>query len=204
MKWKKREKKESRNSSWKFECGILFWKLFEFCSGIGRRSGPSHFLLAVAQAPDTPNTYPTKFLSLCRVGTGYTMTELQDINQKLDKHWKPWTDKSSPGFLQQASGEPKADLWVDPPHSFIVRVQAAQLLESDSFAAGCTLRFPRVREVRHDKNWYQLVVRSIDWLNACLHSSLIDWLNACLHSPLIGWLIGWLMQCIWFQCTLLR
>jgi DNA ligase 4 len=124
--------------------------------GTGRRSGgPSHFLLAVAQAPDLPGSYPSKFLSFCKVGSGYTMQELQEMNMKLDKHWRPWTLTSPPTFLQLGPGQKeKPDLWVEPKHSFIVKVGAAELWDSDTFATECTLRFPRMKEARNDKPWY--------------------------------------------------
>ncbi|OWA54118.1 DNA ligase 4 [Hypsibius exemplaris] len=126
--------------------------------GSGRRSGPSHFLVAVAEDCDVPGTHPTRFRSFCKVGSGYTMAELQDINHKLDRHWRKWTDSCRPPFLTHVG--PKADLWVEPQHSFVVRINASQLWDSESFATACTLRFPRMQEARLDKHWYDCMTMS--------------------------------------------
>lgn len=122
--------------------------------GGGRRTGISHFLLAVAEAPDGQDERPTKFLSFCKVGSGYTYKELHEMAEKLKPHLKPWTKTSRPDFLIMPSGDKgKADLWLEPWNSFIVKVAAAQVLDSDDFATGCTLRFPRMKEPRYDKPW---------------------------------------------------
>ncbi|XP_055337355.1 DNA ligase 4-like [Paramacrobiotus metropolitanus] len=130
--------------------------------GTGRRSaGPSHFLLAVAQDPETPGEKPTKFLSFSKVGSGYTYKELDEMGARLNPHFKKWTKTSKPEYLQLAPGEKnRADLWVEPENSFIVTVSAAQVLDSDQFATKCTLRFPRMKEPRYDKPWFECLTVS--------------------------------------------
>jgi DNA ligase-4 len=34
------------------------------------------------------------------------------------------------------------------------QVKAAEIIDSDRFKTGCTLRFPRVEKIRDDKPWY--------------------------------------------------
>jgi DNA ligase-4 len=33
-------------------------------------------------------------------------------------------------------------------------VKAAEIVDSDQYRTGCTLRFPRVEKIRDDKPWY--------------------------------------------------
>ncbi|KAG1700928.1 DNA ligase 4 [Nymphon striatum] len=114
--------------------------------GEGRRSGMiSHFLLAVA----VPNH------GVCKVGTGYSFQELHDLCSKLNDHWKVYDKKSPPSnILLQSGHKEKPDLYIEPSKSFIVQVKAAEIIKSDRFMTGCTLRFPRVEIVRYDKPWY--------------------------------------------------
>ncbi|GAV09317.1 hypothetical protein RvY_18881 [Ramazzottius varieornatus] len=128
--------------------------------GTGRRTGFSHFLLAVAQNPDKAGDYPNKFLSFCRVGSGYTYKELQEMGLKLAPHLKPWNSSAKPAWLTLMGEKEKPDAYIEPDKSFIVKVSAAQLLDSDAFATGCTLRFPRLKECRTDKHWYECMTLS--------------------------------------------
>ncbi|GAB6026089.1 DNA ligase (ATP) [Chamberlinius hualienensis] len=125
--------------------------------GEGHRRGMiSHFLLAVAVPPKSGEEHPSEFHSITKVGSGYTMTELYEMCQKLNPHWKTYDKKNPPKSLILAPGHrERPDLWVEPSDSFIVQVKAAEFMDSNQFKTGCTLRFPRVEKVRYDKPWYQ-------------------------------------------------
>ena len=50
-------------------------------------------------------------------------------------------------------GRDKPDVWFDPRSTPVLQVNAAEITRSDSYAAGCTLRFPRVESLREDKDY---------------------------------------------------
>ncbi|KAK3856177.1 hypothetical protein Pcinc_037476 [Petrolisthes cinctipes] len=117
--------------------------------GKGRRHGClSHFLLGVAVPSDTPGGRPKCIHSVCRVGSGYTVAELADLVERLS----PYTTRQQPRGVLVTREKP--DIWIDPTKSFIVQVRAAEVVSSELYQTGCTLRFPRVEKVRYDKPWY--------------------------------------------------
>lgn len=124
--------------------------------GVGHRSGMmSHFLCAVAVPPEEGEE-PQIFHSFCKVGSGYSKKELSDFNNKLVDHWKIFDKKNPPTNIILASGfKEKPDAWIEPSKSCIVQIKAAEIIESDRFKTGCTLRFPRVEKFRDDKHWYE-------------------------------------------------
>ncbi|KAK3736164.1 hypothetical protein QZH41_015551 [Actinostola sp. cb2023] len=151
--------------------------------GVGRRSGMvSHFMCAVAVPPDHRGQHPTQFYSFCKVGTGYTINELRELGQKLKPHWQPFKTNKPPKNITLASGfkntgarhypvrpappqeaqtfpfvsyvSEKPDVWIEPSKSKIVQIKATEIIPSQRFKAGATLRFPRLECIRDDKHWY--------------------------------------------------
>ncbi|KAJ7344499.1 hypothetical protein JRQ81_000449 [Phrynocephalus forsythii] len=121
--------------------------------GKGLRGGMmSHFLCAVAETPP-PGEKPSVFHSLCRVGSGYTMKELYDLGLKLAKYWKPYHKKDPPCNILCSTEKP--EVYIEPWHSVIVQVKAAEIVKSDMYKTDCTLRFPRIERIREDKEWYE-------------------------------------------------
>jgi len=107
--------------------------------GKGRGGGRvSHFLLGVADR----TTGKESFLSLCRVGSGYSASELSDLMMKC-KQGKVDCVKI---------GKEVPEVWFDPRNSPVLQVKAAEIVYSDQYATGCTLRFPRVEMCRPDKD----------------------------------------------------
>eukprot|EP01147_Barroeca_monosierra_P009635 gene9635-1856_t len=124
--------------------------------GTRRSGGISHFLLAVAEPP-APGEKPKQFNTFCKVGTGYSLGELRDIQSKLRPHWKNAHDRvrlAMPGFKE------KPDVWIEPEKSLIVQIKAAEICPSEKFAARYTLRFPRLQRFRHDKNWWECALQT--------------------------------------------
>lgn len=113
----------------------------------------SHFLCAVAVPPSKEGEHPKIFYSFCKVGSGYTLQELYEFNQKLAKHWKKYDKENPPRFLQCTREKP--ELYVEPQNSFIVQIKATEINSSSAYRTGCTLRFPRLEKVRDDKDWHQ-------------------------------------------------
>lgn len=121
--------------------------------GKGSRGGMmSHFLCAVAEKPP-PGEKPSVFHTLCRVGSGYTMKELYDLGLKLAKHWKPFHKRAPPSSI--LCGTEKPEVYIEPCNSVIVQIKAAEIVPSDMYKTGCTLRFPRIEKIREDKEWYE-------------------------------------------------
>ena len=102
----------------------------------GKRRGGgrvSHLLLGVADR----SSGKEMFLSLARVGSGYSASELSDLVMKC-KERKVDCVKV---------GKEVPEVWFDPRNS-PVQVKAAEIVFSDQYATGGTLRFPRVEMVR--------------------------------------------------------
>ncbi|KAK2178306.1 hypothetical protein NP493_548g00024 [Ridgeia piscesae] len=123
--------------------------------GAGARAGMmSHFLCAVAVPPETGGK-PSRFQSFCKVGSGYTRRELFEFNRKMADHWTVFDKKNPPQWLHLASGlKQRPDAWIEPSNSSILQIKAAEIVDSDQYKTGCTLRFPRVEKIRDDKPWY--------------------------------------------------
>jgi DNA ligase-4 len=125
--------------------------------GTGRRRGGmiSHFMCGVAVQADDPADKPIVFHSFCKVGTGYTLNELKQLGQKLQPYWQPFDTRNPPKSIVLAPGfKEKPDVWIQPSQSQVVQIKAAEIISSDKFQTGCTLRFPRLERIRNDKPWY--------------------------------------------------
>ncbi|XP_005997060.1 DNA ligase 4 [Latimeria chalumnae] len=131
--------------------------------GKGLRSGMmSHFLCAIAETPPSGKK-PSVFHSFCRIGSGYTMEELYNLGLKLAKYWKPYSKKNPPPTL--LCGTEKPEFYLEPSNSVIVQVKAAEIVTSDMYKTGCTLRFPRIEKIREDKDWYEcMTLNDLDQL----------------------------------------
>ncbi|XP_069492673.1 DNA ligase 4 [Ambystoma mexicanum] len=121
--------------------------------GKGQRGGMmSHFLCAVAETAPSGEK-PSLFHSVCRVGSGYTMKELYDLGMKLAPHWKLYRKKDPPSNI--LCGLEKPEVYIEPCNSVILQIKAAEIVSSDMYKTGCTLRFPRIEKIREDKEWHQ-------------------------------------------------
>ena len=118
----------------------------------------THFLLGLIDSSDKDKTIGNLcFHSFCRVGSGYSNKELFDLLQRLQPFFCPWTKEKKQQKKIYDSGirckkEPTPDVWIDPSKSVVLQVKAAEIVSSDIYSAGFTLRFPRVINVRDDKS----------------------------------------------------
>jgi ATP-dependent DNA ligase len=92
--------------------------------------------------------------------TGYkkqTDTEPWDTGQwfRGDYHGKSVPDFISRRSFQQSEGRPPVfekrkypDLWIHPDDSIVLTLKAGEIVATDGFQAGITLRFPRIERVR--------------------------------------------------------
>ena len=132
--------------------------------GEGRRGGTlSHFLLGVpseseaatsgaSSATTTEATTPV-FMSIAKVGSGYSDAQLASLQMLLAPRWRACAPGACPPCLVLAAGGERPDVWIDPAESCVLQVKAAQIVPSTRYRAGVTLRFPRVVRLRPDRSW---------------------------------------------------
>lgn len=105
---------------------------------------------------DGPGGEPVKkFYSFFKVGGGFAANDYATIAHQTEGSWIEWL-KSPPDFIELAGGLrefERPDVYIHPENSFVVEVKAASVASTDQFRTGMTLRFPRFKKVRPDKNW---------------------------------------------------
>jgi DNA ligase-4 len=123
--------------------------------GEGRRAGKlSHFMYAVIDDRDgkkNDNVRDIKWLTLGKVGSGYTDEQLLEISMEHRNVWKPYNARSPPSwFIHSPRGE-KPDMIIDPSDSVVVTISCYELVPSDQYECQYTARFPRFKSLREDK-----------------------------------------------------
>ncbi|KAJ7155502.1 DNA ligase IV [Mycena crocata] len=115
-----------------------------------RGGGVSTLICAVVddRHPGDDDEEP-KYSSFVRIGSGLSFADYVWVR---DKPWKTWDSKNPPEFLQTAkkSHEDKGDVYLLPEDSFILKVKAAEIVTSDQYHMGYTMRFPRALSIRDD------------------------------------------------------
>lgn len=89
-----------------------------------------------------------KYLSLCKVGTGFTEEDFKKYKLDLDKY-----KLESAEAIQHYSEVDKLlvpDVWVEP--KIVVEIEADEITISKKHKAGYSLRFPRIKKWGRDKN----------------------------------------------------
>lgn len=128
--------------------------------GSGHRGGRlSSFLcgLRVDENDVQNGANPMKCQSFFKVGGGFTAADYADIRHHTDGKWKDWNPKRPPvDFLELAGGplqHERPDVWIRPDESVVLSVKAASVTETDKFRTLLTLRFPRFKKLRLDRDW---------------------------------------------------
>lgn len=121
--------------------------------GVGGRSGtPSHFLLGVPAPPRSGATGPTKWWTVGKVGTGYSLPELAKMQYRLQRHWKLWDPRQQVIELTPQAETPSYYLDPSAPGAgMVLEIRFASLEPSEKYRIGYTLRHPRVECIRDDK-----------------------------------------------------
>jgi DNA ligase-4 len=108
-------------------------------------------------AGDSDSTPPKKCYSFVKVGGGFSAADYAAVRHLTDGKWRDWDAKRPPTeFIELAGGDlqyERPDVWIRPDESLVISIKAASVAVTDSFRAGCTLRFPRFRALRADKDW---------------------------------------------------
>ncbi|KAI0399878.1 ATP dependent DNA ligase domain-containing protein [Xylaria palmicola] len=131
--------------------------------GSGHRGGRlSSFLcgLRATERDIKAGAHPEKCYSFLKVGGGFRAEDYAEIQHLTEGKWKVWDVKKPPSkYIQLGGGEKyqyeRPDVWIRPSESVVISVKAASAEETSSFASRMTLRFPRFKERRPDRNWDQ-------------------------------------------------
>ncbi|TGO89397.1 hypothetical protein BPOR_0111g00070 [Botrytis porri] len=128
--------------------------------GSGHRGGNlSSFLcgLRVNEKQIKTGANPMKCFSFFRVGGGFNADDYAAIRHQTDGKWHKWDIKSPPTEFIELAGshqeKERPDVWIKADDSIVVEVKAASVGISDSFRTNYTLRFPRFKRLRPDKDW---------------------------------------------------
>jgi DNA ligase-4 len=124
--------------------------------GSGRRGGGlSSFMCALRY--EKPGNEPMKFYSFFKVGGGMNKQDYDTIHQRTEGKWRDWNPQKPPTQYIELGGtngtSEKPDVWIRPDESIVVSVKAAAAGLSNLWKCGATLRFPRFKALRPDKDW---------------------------------------------------
>ena len=139
--------------------------------GSGKRGGGlSSYMcgLRVDENQIRQGANPMKFYSFFKVGGGFTAADYAAIRHTTDGKWKKWDPKHPPSeYIELAGGQlqyERPDEWILPSDSVVVEVKAASVSATDQFKMGFTLRFPRFKKLRTDRQWDNAISIS-DFIN---------------------------------------
>ncbi|XP_043526731.1 DNA ligase 4 [Frieseomelitta varia] len=107
------------------------------------------FLMGVVSSSKTPDENTKKFSSVVSVSSGLSMDKLKEFDEMFKDKWQ----KDRPENVIPPRTEPP-DLWIRPENSIILTIKATEMIRSNDYPIGYSLRFPRVTSVRTDKPWY--------------------------------------------------
>ena len=128
--------------------------------GSGRRGGGlSSFLcgLRVDENHARQGANPMKCFSFFKVGGGFKAADYAEIRHRTEGKWTRWDPKRPPTHLIELGGGDlqyeRPDVWIKPDESVVLAVKAASISATDQFRIGLTLRFPRFKKLRLDRDW---------------------------------------------------
>ncbi|KAK3667568.1 DNA ligase (ATP) [Elasticomyces elasticus] len=129
-------------------------KLSSFMCGL--RLDDDMFQYSQQQSQTTMN--PQKTWSFFKVGGGFTANDYAEIRHHTDGKWMDWEFKNPPKDWIELGGGwenqyEKPDVWIKPEDSVVISVKAASAGSTQQFRTGVTLRFPRFKKLRLDKDW---------------------------------------------------
>lgn len=141
-----------------FLCGLRVSQNYRDCNPGAFRDGILMFAYWCDINGIVLGTHPEKCVSFFKVGGGFRAGDYRELKERLGTSWKKWDVNRPPeeyitlgeGRKQQLE---RPDVWVKPSESIVVEVKAASIGPTESFATGTTLRFPRFKRFRFDKDW---------------------------------------------------
>lgn len=100
---------------------------------------------------------PQKCYSFFKVGGGFRAEDYANIRHHTENKWTDWNPKKPPKkYIELGGGDlqyERPDVWIKPEDSVVLSVKAASVGASDQFRTNVTIRFPRFKKLRLDKDW---------------------------------------------------
>ncbi|EMC97943.1 hypothetical protein BAUCODRAFT_120861 [Baudoinia panamericana UAMH 10762] len=131
--------------------------------GSGHRGGRlSSFMCGLRVDDDirasSQGTNPQKCYSFFKVGGGFSASDYAEVRHQTEGKWIDWDAKNPPKEWIELGGGwerqfEKPDVWIKPEDSIVLSVKAASVTTTDQFRTLVTLRFPRFKKIRTDKDW---------------------------------------------------
>lgn len=128
--------------------------------GSGHRGGKLSSFLCGLRVDDTQirlGANPMKFYSFFKVGGGFAAADYADLRHRTEGKWIDWDVKKPPTeYIELGGGDrqfERPDVWIKPTDSVVLEVKAASVHFTELFRFLRTLRFPRFKRVRTDKDW---------------------------------------------------
>ncbi|XP_053678121.1 DNA ligase 4 [Anopheles nili] len=85
------------------------------------------------------------YRSVARVSSGLGVVEWQQLGRTLGPHWR------TEPVVGLDCGQTSPDMWIEPSVSLVLQLKGSELVRNDAYAAGYTIRFPRIVAIRPDK-----------------------------------------------------
>ncbi|KAF4550618.1 DNA ligase-like protein [Elsinoe fawcettii] len=129
--------------------------------GSGRRGGMLSSFLCGLKVTDNhikQGMSPTTCFSFFKVGGGFSAPDYAEIQHLTDGKWMDWDPKKPPKEVILGGGIARQferpDVWIRAEESIVMEVKAASVHTTDQFGTGFTLRFPRFKRIRKDKDFH--------------------------------------------------
>ncbi|GAB1869757.1 DNA ligase 4 [Camponotus japonicus] len=107
------------------------------------------FMMGVAAPTSNKEGNPSRFLAVVSVSSGIGDQMLRDLQTKFASHWIKERPENVTGPKKE-----QPDVWIRPENSIILKIRATEMIRSNEYPIGYSLRFPRVVDIRMDKPWY--------------------------------------------------
>ncbi|XP_011631930.1 DNA ligase 4 [Pogonomyrmex barbatus] len=106
------------------------------------------FMMGVV-TPTSNEENSLQFLSVVSVSTGIGDEMLRYLQTKFTPYW---IKERPENIMGPKKNQP--NVWILPEHSIILTIRATEIIRSNDYPIGYSLRFPRVTKMRTDKPWY--------------------------------------------------
>ncbi|KAI8338401.1 ATP dependent DNA ligase domain-containing protein [Chlamydoabsidia padenii] len=158
-----------RNKSWIKIKPEYFDSLGETCDllviggkyGTGRRGNQiAQYMCALRDDRKSASDEP-HFVSFSMIGTGFSINQIKEFGQFF-RNIQKYNSKNIPSWLShpEKSTEVPDVIVNNIRDAAVIEVKASEIVFSQMWGAGCTLRFPRFVRFRHDKSWKEVLTYS--------------------------------------------